>query len=117
MLRCLMAFGVAVSFAGAASAQSAPKINEKALKAAMETKLKDAESARFRGITYYPKSDGMWVMCGEVNAKNSMGGYAGFEPFLALAVRDDSKPPRMGYLGVRVGDVAGVMCDEKAAGG
>lgn len=47
--------------------------------------LVDPESARFRDITsvIVTKSNGGTVqrVCGYVNAKNQMGGYAGFEMF------------------------------------
>ena len=42
--------------------------------------LKDPDSAKFRGVRFYPKSG---AGCGEVNAKNSMGGYIGFSSFVA----------------------------------
>jgi hypothetical protein len=43
--------------------------------------LKDPMSAQLRRIRAgrYPES-----VCGEVNAKNSMGGYVGFSPFYVL---------------------------------
>lgn len=42
--------------------------------------LKDGESAQFRNLRF---NAGQWgeVLCGEVNAKNSFGGYIGFVPF------------------------------------
>lgn len=47
--------------------------------------LIDPESARFREITsvIVTKSNGSTIqrVCGYVNAKNQMGGYAGFEMF------------------------------------
>lgn len=42
-------------------------------------RLKDPESARFRSVFTSPK---MLAVCGEVNAKNSMGGYVGFRRFI-----------------------------------
>jgi hypothetical protein len=42
-------------------------------------RLKDPESARFRAVFTSPK---MLAVCGEVNAKNSMGGYVGFRRFI-----------------------------------
>lgn len=47
-------------------------------KAAIISTLKDPESVQFRGISRTPAGD----ICGEYNAKNSYGGYAGFEPFM-----------------------------------
>lgn len=48
----------------------------------IKAKLKDPDSAEFRNVHYYSGSGGP-VVCGEVNAKNSYGGYNGFEPFVA----------------------------------
>jgi hypothetical protein len=45
-------------------------------KDAVTRKLKDPESARFRDLKAYPRG-----VCGQVNAKNSQGGYVGFRDF------------------------------------
>jgi hypothetical protein len=45
------------------------------------TRLHDPDSAKFRNVKYFRKTDGG---CGEVNAKNMMGGYVGFTGFVAL---------------------------------
>ncbi len=45
--------------------------------------LKDPSSARYRNITYRTRN-GLPVLCGEVNARNSFGGYTGFEFFIAI---------------------------------
>lgn len=45
--------------------------------------LNDPESARFRKLFVSPKGR---AVCGEVNAKNKMGGYVGFRRFI---VADD----------------------------
>ena len=51
-------------------------------KSSIEDILKDADSAEFRDvfISFYSDSP---VTCGQVNAKNSFGGYAGFKDFIA----------------------------------
>ena len=46
-------------------------------KASVRQQLNDPNSAEFRSI--HRQGD---VTCGEVNAKNKMGGYDGFKPFL-----------------------------------
>lgn len=46
--------------------------------------LKDPGSAQFRGIQAVTKQDGTIFVCGEVNGKNSFGGYTGFEPFTGM---------------------------------
>lgn len=43
----------------------------------VKAKLKDPDSAQFRNLQYTPP-----FVCGEVNAKNSFGGYNGFERFI-----------------------------------
>jgi hypothetical protein len=44
--------------------------------------LKDPSSAQFRNVQLVPYKDSH-VICGEVNGKNSYGGYVGFRPFVA----------------------------------
>lgn len=49
-------------------------------------KLNDPDSAKFRGESLH----GDWtvkgsILCGEVNAKNRMGGYVGYAPFWAAS--------------------------------
>lgn len=51
-------------------------------KRAVSDDLKDPGSAQFRNVRLVPYSDTK-VICGEVNAKNSYGGYAGFAHFVA----------------------------------
>ncbi len=45
--------------------------------------MTDPDSAQFRNIRGYSFSGpgGGYVVCGEVNGRNQMGGYAGFQPF------------------------------------
>lgn len=50
-------------------------LNENDAKAAVLANLKDPDSAQFRNLNGY---------CGEVNSKNSAGGYSGFERFVAI---------------------------------
>lgn len=44
--------------------------------------LKDPGSAQFRRVRLQKYKNG-YVVCGEVNGKNSYGGYVGFRPFVA----------------------------------
>lgn len=64
-------------------------------KEAIKTKLKDPESAQFRNVQFY--SGLAPVTCGEVNAKNSFGGYSGYERFIAggdvINVLESEMPP------------------------
>lgn len=43
--------------------------------------MKDPASVQFRGDRAFTMSNGDVAFCGEVNAKNSYGGYTGFEPY------------------------------------
>lgn len=70
------------------SAQSAKAVEM------IKSQLKDPDSARFRNVRAVPFmgiGDKVGdVFCGEVNARNSMGGYTGFERFAVnLAGRQD----------------------------
>lgn len=62
---------------------------EQELKQTVTRKLIDPMSAQFRDLRVLkrPKT-GDPVLCGEVNAKNRMGGYVGFRPF--VAAKDDA---------------------------
>lgn len=48
-------------------------------KDAVSRNAKDPDSVKFRDITYNRKEE---MVCGEYNAKNSYGAYAGFETFV-----------------------------------
>lgn len=49
---------------------------------AVANALKDPNAAQFRNVRLVGYLDGS-VICGEVNGKNSYGGYIGFSPFVA----------------------------------
>ena len=44
-------------------------------------RLNDPDSAKFRGVKYFPQTG---AGCGDLNARNRMGGYVGFTSFVAL---------------------------------
>jgi hypothetical protein len=52
-----------------------------AAQAKLGAQLKDPESARFTGLVIAP---GKGLVCGWVNAKNSYGGYVGYQPFFVM---------------------------------
>lgn len=59
--------------------------NEKALISAQEAakkNLKDPDSAKFQNLRIADYEGGK-VVCGELNAKNSYGGYVGFKRFVS----------------------------------
>jgi hypothetical protein len=44
--------------------------------------LNDPESAKIRKLMYFnDQNNNIQVLCGEINAKNRMGGYVGYEKF------------------------------------
>lgn len=82
---CAIATVIGLLFAGQCAAQSTPKPPAlRIIKAAIAENLKDPESARFRNIERVDKPDASidGIYCGEVNAKNSYGGYIGYLPFM-----------------------------------
>ena len=64
----------------------APPVNGNLFSRAQQSvirSLKDPESARFRAMREVKYLDGFGTkVCGEVNAKNSFGGYVGFRRFM-----------------------------------
>jgi len=52
------------------------------MKKKVAARLRDPSSAQFRGVQTHHNS-GLPIVCGEVNAKNGFGGYAGYERFIA----------------------------------
>lgn len=46
-------------------------------------KLKDPASAQFRNVYFHRGADNVPITCGEVNSKNSLGGYGGFQRFVS----------------------------------
>jgi hypothetical protein len=69
-------------------------------------KLKDPDSANFRNVELHagakPEAGSVYV-CGEVNSKNSYGGYVGFRPFMTLVFWDEAKGSGIAGLSL-VGD-------------
>ena len=53
-----------------------------AAKEAIKAQLIDPDSVRYRNIIVDTRSFMKPVVCGEVNAKNRLGGYSGFQPFI-----------------------------------
>lgn len=45
--------------------------------------LKDPGSAEFRNVYFHRGADNIPMTCGEVNSKNSFGGYGGFQKFIS----------------------------------
>lgn len=49
-------------------------------RSAIASQMRDPSSAQFRSDRVLV-DDGKWFVCGEVNAKNGVGGYTGFAPY------------------------------------
>lgn len=59
---------------------------EYSLKKILTDKFKDPTSAKFRDVQIYKQMPTeMYVLCGEVNAKNGFGAYTGFKPFVSIS--------------------------------
>ena len=52
-------------------------------KKVIKLKLKDPSSAQFRHVYFHRVDDNIPMTCGEVNSKNSFGGYIGFQKFVS----------------------------------
>ena len=72
------------------------------LKGQIQDQLIDPDSALFRNVHFYPpvhNAHGHYALCGELNAKNRMGGYTGYTPFLSVMYVDmDLNPNSWGAL-------------------
>ncbi|RYD85923.1 MAG: hypothetical protein EOP84_00790 [Verrucomicrobiaceae bacterium] len=54
------------------------------VKAFFNQVLNDPQSAQYRNLQYFVKTEKLPErVCGQINYKNQMGGYVGFEPFVA----------------------------------
>lgn len=107
--------GMALTLTIADAAVGLPAVNEKALRAAMDDYLKDAESARFKQIKLKATSDAadLWLICGSVNSKNSFGAYEGHQPFFVMGVTGTPKQPIKTFVGMTIGDVAQLRCSQE----
>ncbi|MHC9086261.1 hypothetical protein ACYX7E_14715 [Luteimonas sp. RIT-PG2_3] len=87
-----IALALLTSPATAIAAPSAKQLQ--ALRAAVTENFKDPASAQFRRLELVSgpdspqKNPGEGIYCGEVNAKNSLGAYVGFMPFMAAILGD-----------------------------
>jgi hypothetical protein len=102
--------GLAFLSSVAVAQSAAPDLDEKLLQAAFQGELKDSDSAKFRALRYKLDAPSIWTMCGEVTAKNSYGGYAGFQPFYAQVLFLAPGPVEYSVIGM--GQSAGEMCRE-----
>lgn len=78
-VRALALVSAPILLAAAPSERPLRPAEATAIKQAIETQLVDPSSAQFHMGAIHPASE---YYCGLVNAKNRMGGYNGFEPFM-----------------------------------
>lgn len=89
----LLALG-AVSGCGQRIADEAPEVG--AAKEAVQALLTDPASAQFRTLKVNSTQGGPATVCGEVNAKNRVGGYNGFGRFYyVIATKEAATDPLM----------------------
>lgn len=73
------------------------------LRSAMDARLKDSQSARFKDVRVGDKG----TTCGLVNAKNSYGAFAGYVPFMAVRLSTGD------FYVVDISEEAGQICQKK----
>lgn len=54
----------------------------------VKLRLNDPDSAQFRNVKQNPNDKDVW--CGELNAKNKLGGYVGFSRYVMQTIGFDS---------------------------
>ena len=64
----------------------------------VRTKLKDGDSAKFKNVYFHKGAKGIPMTCGNVNSKNSFGGYSGYQRFISAG------RPELTYLEEQVSD-------------
>ena len=76
-------------------------------KKSVASSLKDPTSAQFRNVRLVPYVNGK-VVCGEVNGKNSYGGYSGFTAFVSGINQSSLYDRQSGYPEVEAASNAGL---------
>ena len=70
-------------------------------KSAVTRQLKDPGSAEFQNVNVYKQKDGTYLVCGEVNARNSFGAMPGYTRFIspkgAIAILETSTGASSAY--------------------
>lgn len=86
----VLALTMALVLAGCSPSEkrAAPEIV--AAKEAVQALLLDPDSAQFRKLMVRPANGSLVSVCGEVNAKNRMGGYNGFQRFYYIVAAKEA---------------------------
>lgn len=94
LLRILAVLGAMALLVPAARAEELTEAQRRAVADAVRETLKDPDSANFKWLavpaTEIETDVGGVFYCGLVNAKNSYGGYVGFQPYAAMLIRTKS---------------------------
>lgn len=98
--------------AGSAQAEdrvrdATPK-EQAAIKADLETRLKDAGSAKLQRVRVKGED-----FCGLINAKNSFGAYAGYTPIMGMIFVDTKGKTLAAVMGLDSPEITRQMCEEK----
>ncbi|WP_124919310.1 hypothetical protein [Burkholderia cepacia] len=72
---------------------------------------KDPDSVRVRNVVARRDDDGLVKFCGELNAKNSYGGYTGFRPFSAFAAKNGARVTFVEVFGIDDPELAATACE------
>lgn len=94
----LVTFTLCFSLSAHAKTRDATQKELALIKIAVAEHLKDPDSLKLKDVKLAPTEDGTgFTLCGEVNAKNSYGGYTGFSKFRGLyfSAGTDGKPVAM----------------------
>lgn len=88
----LLLLAPVVALAADTTGPREPTAEEQAvIETGVKLKLRDADSAQFRGIKIGFDEKQTLMACGEVNSKNAYGGYVGFSKFMAMLIERDGK--------------------------
>ncbi len=92
-MRVFLIFSISALLSGCASTMPAPPQTSKisvsreelsAIETGLRESLKDPGSMVLGSVAAASSGDGIVYVCGTVNAKNSFGGYVGYQPFLGI---------------------------------
>jgi hypothetical protein len=100
-LIALVVFAVVLSL-DLSPAYAQTDLRFEAAESAVKEGLKDPGSAQFKNLVVKTNSLGQTSVCGEYNARNSFGGYVGFQPFGvvgSVVAAQTAELERMGCLG------------------
>lgn len=88
--------------------------DRKAVEDGVKTQLKDPTSPLFGSMMGRATPEGSVIVCGQVNAKNSYGGYTGNKPFIGMLVQQGKREAVFAPTGMGGSDIentsTGMMC-------